>query len=51
MRERKFKILIDTNVAMTFLTKRIDPFTKESEDLMFLCGAEKITIWRFTHSR
>ena len=50
MKERKFKVLIDTNVAVTFLTKRIDPFTKESEDLMFLCGAEKITGYLAFHS-
>ena len=50
MTGKKLKVLIDTNVAMTFLTKRKDPFTKEAEDIMYLCCAEKITGYLAFHS-
>ena len=50
MRDKNLKVLIDTNVAMTFLTKRKDPFIKEAEDVMFLCGSGKITGYLAFHS-
>ena len=50
MSEKKLKVLIDTNVAMTFLTKRKDPFTEEAEDIMFLCSSDKISGYLAFHS-
>ena len=41
-KEQALKVLIDTNVAITFLTKREDPFAKKSAEIMFLCGEKKI---------
>ena len=50
MSDRKLKVLIDTNVAMTFLTKRKDKFTQEAETIIFLCGADRITGYLAFHS-
>ena len=46
----KLKVLIDTNVAMTFLTKRKDPFTEESKDVMLLCAKGEIDGYLAFHS-
>ncbi|MBR3621910.1 MAG: PIN domain-containing protein [Selenomonadaceae bacterium] len=50
MNEDKLRVLIDTNVAMTFLTKRKDPYTKEAEEVMFFCASEKIIGFLAFHS-
>ncbi len=44
------RILIDTNVAYTFLTKRTDKFSKEAEEIMFLCSGNRIKGYIAFHS-
>ncbi len=36
------KILIDTNVAITYISGRNDPYSSEIEEIMRLCAQEKI---------
>ena len=36
------KVLIDTNVAITYISGRDDPFASEIEKIMRLCAEEKI---------
>lgn len=36
------KVLIDTNVAITYISGRDDPFASEIEKIMLLCAEEKI---------
>ena len=36
------KVLIDTNVAITYISGRDDPFAQEIEKIMQLCAEEKI---------
>lgn len=36
------KVLIDTNVAITYISGRDDPFSAEIEEIMKLCAEEKI---------
>ena len=36
------KILIDTNIAITYISGREDPFSSEAEQIMRLCAEEKI---------
>ena len=46
----KPKVLIDTNVAMTFLTKRKDSFVEESVEIMHLCAKRIISGYLAFHS-
>ncbi len=36
------KVLIDTNVAITYISGRTDPYSSEIEQIMKLCAEEKI---------
>ncbi len=36
------KVLIDTNVAITYISGRSDPYAFETEKIMLLCAQEKI---------
>ena len=36
------KVLIDANVAITYISGRSDPFSAEIEKIMRLCAEEKI---------
>ena len=36
------KVLIDTNVAITYISGRADPYASEIEKIMLLCAREKI---------
>ena len=36
------KVMIDTNVAITYISGRDDPFASEIEKIMLLCAEEKI---------
>lgn len=36
------RILIDTNIAITYISGREDPFSSEAEQIMRLCAEEKI---------
>ena len=38
----KMRVLVDTNVAITYISGRDDPFSSEIEAIMRLCGEEKI---------
>ncbi|MBO6179258.1 MAG: PIN domain-containing protein [Selenomonadaceae bacterium] len=50
MNNKNIKVLIDTNVAMTFLTKREDPYIKETDEIMYACASEKIIGFLAFHS-
>ncbi len=36
------RVLIDTNVAITFLTKRDDPYTKEADQILMMCASGEL---------
>jgi len=36
------KVLIDTNIALTYLSGREDPYAKEARDIMMMCAKEEI---------
>ena len=44
------KVLIDTNVAITYISGRDDPFSPEIEEIMRLCAKEKIEGFIALHS-
>ncbi len=44
------KVLIDTNVAITYISGRNDPFFSEIEEIMRLCAEEKIEGFIAFHS-
>ena len=39
------KVLIDANVAITYISGRDDPFSSEIEKIMRLCAEEKIEVY------
>ena len=44
------KVLIDANVAITYISGRDDPFSSEIEKIMRLCAEEKIEGFIALHS-
>ena len=44
------KVLIDTNVALNYLSGRDDPYKEESEEIMRLCAEEQIEGYLAFHS-
>lgn len=36
------RVLIDTNVVLTYVSGREDPFSKEADSIMRMCAEEKI---------
>ena len=36
------RILIDTNIALTYLTRRDDPFTEEADTILRMCSNEEL---------
>ena len=38
MENHRMKVLIDTNVAITYISGRDDPFSDEIEEIMKLCA-------------
>ncbi|MBO6178569.1 MAG: hypothetical protein J6O04_05315 [Selenomonadaceae bacterium] len=48
--KRKLRILIDTNIAFTFLSERNDPFSKEALKIMSFCARGKIYGYLAFHS-
>jgi len=47
---KPLRVLIDTNVAYTFLSKREDKYAKEAEEIMFLCSSNTIEGYLAIHS-
>ena len=48
--KRRLRILIDTNVAYTFLSKREDPYSAEAFKIMQLCAVGEICGYIAFHS-
>ena len=36
------RVLIDTNIALTYLSGRTDAYSSEARDIMMLCAKEEI---------
>lgn len=46
----RMKVLIDTNIAITYISGRSDPFSTEIEEIMRLCASEEIDGFLAFHS-
>ena len=48
---KSMALLIDTNILITFLTKREDPFLAEAEKIVELCAMGKmLRLYCFSHT-